>query len=196
MSRPTPVNCPFCSTPQTVNVYQSVNVTIDPSLKEKVIKGTLNDKNCENCGKEISIVSGFLYHDMEKKVIISLNTSENQEAGIASSEENPFLKQKGYIIREVFTYPELIEKIRIFDLNLNDNVIKQVGDDYKPMFKEVIKDIELHVFFEGLEKGLFKKKLVFVCFTHPEQMMKLKQPIKNITKEQQQLLYNLDILRN
>lgn len=186
------VNCPFCDARQTINVYRTVNTTVDPSLKDKVKNGILNDKNCTGCGKNISIVSGFLYHDILNKVIISLNTTE--EPAETFTENNPFVAQEGYIVREVRTYPELLEKIEIFDQGLNDLVLKEIADNFRTAFKEVV-DAELYIFFRKIEKSLFKKKIVFQCFTHPEQLMEISQPFSKLTKLQKQKLFDIEVLR-
>ncbi|MFP9113666.1 CpXC domain-containing protein [Flavobacterium sp. RHBU_3] len=191
---PKAINCPFCNESQVANIYDSVNVTIDPSLKQKVLNGTLNDKNCDSCGKAINIISGLLYHDMTQKLMISLNTSD--EPGITFDNKNPFLKMEGYIVREVKEYYDLIEKITIFDNGLNDEVLAALAEGFSSSLNEIVKDAKLYVFFDRIEKSLFKKKIVFKCFTHPSQMMELKQPISKLDKAQQSLLFNMDVLRN
>lgn len=188
-------NCPHCGQKQNVTFYSSVNVTIDMSLKKKVLNGDINKQICSNCNKEIDIMSGLLYHDMEKRIMINLKIdSDNNE--IKSSGIINELFDKGYIYREVNNYPELIEKIELFDLSINDKVIEKIALQIKENFNEVIKDNKLNVFFVKIKKGLFKKKIVFHCFTHPSQLMKMEWDINNLSKEDKINLFNIDILRN
>lgn len=171
-----------------------MNTTVNPELKAKVKNGILNDKNCTGCGKTISTVSGFLYHDMLNKVIISLNTTG--EPAETFTENNPFVAQEGYIVREVHTYPELLEKIEIFEQGLNDLVLREIADNFKTAFNEVVNDTELYISFKKLEKTLFRKKIIFQCFTHPEQLMEISQPFSKLSKLQKQQLFDIETLRH
>ncbi len=41
------LECPKCGTRQNVFLYDSINVSIDPNLKEKLFKGEINVFQCE-----------------------------------------------------------------------------------------------------------------------------------------------------
>lgn len=191
-------NCPHCNAIQEIKYYQTVNITLEPNLKEEVLSGTLNSKKCTNCRKEITIFSGLLYHDMENRLMFEVKVSDEQDERKAET-LNEF-KKNGYIYREVHSYPELVEKIHIFDNKLNDQVVESVSNKLKAMLDESLKqvketDIEFNVFFKKIEKGLFKKKLVFFCFSHPSQMMEMKYEIKNLSANERKDLYTIDSLR-
>ncbi len=72
MSRIVPFNfrCPSCGKEEKKEIYQSVNVTANPELKDKVLKRTINAISCPACGKNYTIDEPLLYHDMDKKVMI------------------------------------------------------------------------------------------------------------------------------
>lgn len=193
LSKTITTDCPYCGSGQSLTVHSSVNVTIDPGLKPKVLNGTINDNNCTSCGKTISVVTALLYHDMEGRYIISLNTSDEED--FSASAENPFQHQPGYIVREVYNYPALLEKITIFDNKLNDLAIDKIADQYRDSFREMLGH-ELNVFFKTIESGFFRKKIVYNCFSHPEQIMQLEQPLNKIEKPLREALYNIDALRN
>ena len=192
LSNSTIINCPSCNAEQKIDYFSSVNVTVDPSLKEKVLSAKINYQTCTHCKSEINPMSEFLYHDMEKKILLFLKIDENSREDVSFDD---FL-EKGYIIRIVTNYPKLVEKIKLFDNNLNDKIIEKIENEIQGTFKEVIKDNTLHVFFEKIEKGLFKKKIVFQCFTHPSQLMQIKWDFKQLSKEDNKDLFNLEILRN
>lgn len=193
--------CPHCQSMQEVNYYQSVNVTIDPALKQKVLSGTLNTNMCTACNREINIVSGFLYHDMANRIMLELALGENdidegKEAIIKD------LINKGYIYRKVHEYGRLIEQIKIFDQKLNDKIIANVSARMKALLAESLKGvredhetIEFTVIFDKIEKSLFKKEIVFHCFTHPSQVMRVKYNMKQLFLDEKQDLYNMDLLR-
>ncbi|THF51487.1 hypothetical protein E6C50_06910 [Flavobacterium supellecticarium] len=199
-------NCPHCNSEQELNYYQSVNVTLNPELKSKVLSGKLNDSICTNCHKEINIVSGFFYHDMSQKIMLELaladdDTVDHKEEDAKNQLRDKLIEQ-GYIYRKLKQYPRLTEKITILDQKLNDLVIEQVTHRMKSILDESIKEVgsiegnfDFKVFFKKIESSLFKKKIVFHCFSHPSQIMEMKYDFKNLTSDEKNKLYNQDILR-
>lgn len=196
-------NCPHCKTEQDVTYYQSVNVTLQPDLKDKVMSGKLNTNICTNCNKEIDIVSGLLYHDMINKLMIELSfADENDEDEDGKAELMQSLIKQGYIYRKVSEYGRLIEKITIFDNQLNDLVVQNISNKMKEIldssskeFSEGHQNINFTVVFNKIEKGLFKKKISFHCFSHPSQIMSLEFDLKELDSSEKKNLYNMDMLR-
>lgn len=58
------VSCPNCSNRQEIEVWESINVTLDPALKERLFNGTINSFKCSICTYETEIETSLLYHDM------------------------------------------------------------------------------------------------------------------------------------
>lgn len=192
--------CPYCQVVQEVNYYQSVNVTIDPDLKQRVLSGTLNINNCIACHKESKIVSGLLYHDMTNRIMLELALDEN---AVDDGKEKIIneLVDKGYIYRKVHEYGRLIEKINIFDQKLNDKIIRDVSARMKAMLesvkasREASAKPEFTVIFDKLEKNWFKKEIAFHCYTHPSQVMRVMYDVKRLNPDEKRDLYNMDLLR-
>lgn len=194
-------NCSYCNSEQDFRYYETVNITLQPELKNKVLSGKLNTNICSNCKKETDIVSGFLYHDMKNQLMLEMSVSDEDNDEGKKDVINNFVNQ-GYIYRKVNEYGRLIEKIEIFDNKLNDLVVQQISEKLKAMLEDSIRnvkdsdeDFSFNVVFKKLENGLFKKKIAFYCFTTPEQLMEIKYDIKNLTPEEKKDLYNLKILR-
>lgn len=123
MSRPSieKISCGGCGHEQSFTVWQSLNVTLDPDKKKELISGELTRVTCEVCGWSSDVLYGLLYHDMEGKFMVYL-VPDGAEAGL---EELAFVTiMKGYRFRRVATRNELIEKIQIFDINLDDRVME------------------------------------------------------------------------
>lgn len=194
--------CPHCQSMQEVDYYQSVNVTINPELKQKVLSGTLNINICTACKKEISIMSGFLYHDMTNRIMLELALDEN---AVDEGKDNIIreLVGKGYIYRKVHEYGRLTEKINIFDQRLNDKIIADIAarmtGALKDSLKKVGQDPETVMFtvvFDKIEKSLFKKEVAFHCFMQPGQRMQIKYNLKRLYLDEKRDIYNMDLLRN
>lgn len=194
--------CPHCQSMQEVSYYQSVNVTINPELKQKVLSGILNINICTACNKEISIVSGFLYHDMTNRIMLELALDEN---AVDEGKDNIIreLVGKGYIYRKVHEYGRLIEKINIFDQQLNDKIVSDIAVRMTSALQDSLKKvgqapetIAFTVIFDKIEKSLFKKEIAFHCFMQPGQRMQIKYNLKRLYLDEKRDLFNMDLLRN
>ncbi len=67
---PAKIKCK-CGNEVEMQLYDSVNVTLNPELKEKIIKREINIFECPKCGvKSPDLAYPFLYADMTKKIWI------------------------------------------------------------------------------------------------------------------------------
>ncbi len=60
-------------------VYESVNVTLDPKLKNLVFSPKFNLVECAHCGQKSDADIRFIYHDMDKKFWIYVYPEEAVE---------------------------------------------------------------------------------------------------------------------
>jgi hypothetical protein len=59
--------CPNCGREQTCLCWFSLNVDLDPSLRQRLFEGEINGFTCEACGHKAFINMPLLYHDMTRK---------------------------------------------------------------------------------------------------------------------------------
>jgi len=64
------VTCPACLFKDVVPVFTSVNVTMDPDLRDKIFDDELNRFTCPNCGKSKVLPVNLMYHDMDLKFAV------------------------------------------------------------------------------------------------------------------------------
>ena len=112
------VNCPNCGTQQSFTVWDSINVSVDPNLKEPLLTGKLSTFCCSHCGCESNFIHDTLYHDMDKSLAIWLNVEDDPESEKAKQMFSSASETK--ICRIVRTLHELYDKILIFDDDFND----------------------------------------------------------------------------
>lgn len=62
--------CPRCGSDIEARIHSSVNVTVDPDLRDEVMSDRLNTAECSNCGTPIRIVTRVLYHDMTRRIAV------------------------------------------------------------------------------------------------------------------------------
>ncbi|MDY0167042.1 MAG: CpXC domain-containing protein [Thermoguttaceae bacterium] len=150
-SEETTVECPKCTSEQSFTHWQSVNVTLDPDLKEKILDRTLVTFTCENCGYVAEVYHPLLYHDMEQRLMVFLgdeapdaSTSEDVSGSLASSSEAE------YTFRLVSSSNELIEKILIRDAGLDDRVVEVFKLLLLEQLDESSKEDDAELFFSGI----------------------------------------------
>jgi hypothetical protein len=81
MSRrlPKEIKCPKCGTSVNTMLWGSLNVTIDPDVKEYLLEGKVNLFQCTNCNFKAPLSIPFLYHDMENKFCVQYYPFESLE---------------------------------------------------------------------------------------------------------------------
>ena len=56
--------CPACEKKMRVRVYDSVNVSIEPKLRELILSDRIHRFDCSQCGHPVVVETTMLYHDM------------------------------------------------------------------------------------------------------------------------------------
>ena len=158
--------CTNCHVESDFKMYKSVNVSLDPELKDKVISGEIFKWTCPNCGETLYIHYDLLYHDMENEFMIyySPNNCEQLNKDVANSCRNLKGMQRK-IYRTVDSMNRLIEKINILEEGLNDIAI-----EFGKLMLKVDKNNEIpndcDLYFERCitVKGEDNKQLLFRLF--------------------------------
>jgi len=117
------LDCPKCEAKQSVTVYDSINVSLEPGLREKLLNGEINFFQCEKCGERAFIQLPLLYHDMKRSFMVEFypfHALQDQEflsqftkdGEIAVMEEFPDdLKGRIRRVQIVFDMGELIRYV-------------------------------------------------------------------------------------
>lgn len=132
MVREMTVRCPDCGRESNTNAYLTVNVSRDPSLKDRLLSGELLQSHCAGCGARWLNAYPLLYHDMTRGLLINwirfqyAPTREALNAVLPSRVECRQFKalRPDYRFRVVREFDDLIEKIHIFDAGLDDRAIE------------------------------------------------------------------------
>jgi len=115
--------CRSCGKEHSLEVYASVNVAENPEVKPSVKDGSLFVWQCPSCGTTNLAKYPFLYHDPTEKLMVWLlpdgetEVSEKHLKAVADQLE-------GYTLRRVNEVGDLIEKINIHDVGLDDIVME------------------------------------------------------------------------
>ena len=64
------IPCPDCGCEQEVQVWRSVNVTLDGNLRDRLFNGEINRFECQSCGVREFMNVPLMYHDMKRRFAI------------------------------------------------------------------------------------------------------------------------------
>ena len=116
------LKCSGCGKTADVPAYGSINVKLNPELRESVKNGSIFLWECPECGSRNFVQYSTLYHDPDASLMIWLlpeNENVDTDSLGALSE-----KLSEYTLRRVSDAGSLIEKVNIFDAGLDDAAIE------------------------------------------------------------------------
>lgn len=125
------VTCPKCNKEHSIRIWRSINTTLNPEMKAAVRDRSAFLFECSSCGEKKYMDYGFLYHQMEDRIMIhyaSTNENANEIYEMLNGNDPTGMitdmKKDNYLIRIVRSQNELCEKIAIFDEGLDDRIIE------------------------------------------------------------------------
>ncbi len=120
----TQTTCPNCRQPVIVEVQQSLDVSRDPLVKQKLLSNAVNFLRCPSCGYQGLLSIPIVYHDPDKELLltffppdlrVSINEQEKQIGPMITRilDNLPQEKRKAYLLqpKNMLTYQTLIETI-------------------------------------------------------------------------------------
>lgn len=116
-----PITCPKCRHQQDFTIWNSVNVDLDSSLKERILSGELTRFTCDQCQHSCEVNYPLLYHDMTRRLMVYFVVGDDT----SELSSLPFgAMMKGYQLRTVTSRNELVEKIWIAEAGLDDRAME------------------------------------------------------------------------
>ena len=121
------IECPNCHRKGEFEIWDSVNVDLDPELREKIFNEELFMYHCPHCEHVTGIPLDTLYHDMKNQFMLFFSFFKEDDFDYKLMDmEVPKSMMKGdYTFRMVFGLMQLKEKIVILEHGLNDVAIER-----------------------------------------------------------------------
>ncbi len=120
----TQIPCPRCRQPIVAQIEQLFDVSSDPGSKQRLLGGVSNYAVCQSCGYNGPLATPIVYHDAEKKLLLTYFPSElgmpvNEQERLVGplitqvTNHLPLEKRKAYLLRpqSFLTYQSLVERI-------------------------------------------------------------------------------------
>ena len=124
--------CPVCLNEETLTIWDMIDASTDPDLREKLLRKTLQSLDCRNCGNATLIASPLTYLDPDHGLLIECRPDLNQtelENRLSQLRQNPELAgvlAGDSCLRLVAAMNDLIEKIHAREQQLDDRVLEIV----------------------------------------------------------------------
>jgi len=131
-------SCPQCSQPLVAEIFQVVDISRNPQMKQILLAGGINLASCQICGFQGQLPIPLVYHDPEKELLLTFNppdmnkTMEEKESALA-----PLLKEvidnlqpedrKGYLFQPqaMLTMNNLVKNVLVGDGITEEMIQKQ-----------------------------------------------------------------------
>lgn len=136
ISRTVNISCPSCGTQQDVELYDAINVEIEPELKDALMLNQLNRVECSDCELSFRVDLPMLYTDPKNNIMIHwVPETEEATRGQILEEFEQSLEQMNELlppdtempkVRLVTSRVELVELIFLIEAGLNHRVVEYV----------------------------------------------------------------------
>ena len=130
-----PIACPQCAAELDVELYDSINVTEAPLLRDALMANELNAVQCPHCGLSFRVDKRLLYNDTDRGVMIFCfpgsreDYRRNQEEFLRSMQAlNTVLPDEFEppAVHLVFSRGELVERIFMLEADLDERIIEYI----------------------------------------------------------------------
>jgi len=122
------VHCNECGHVFKVQIWSSINATLDPDLERQLLDGSLIRASCAKCGSEHKYIYDTLYHDMNRNFMVEYSGDDEESSADEPVQDKEMQNalQKYRYLRRVYSWNHLREKVVIYRDGLNDIVVELV----------------------------------------------------------------------
>lgn len=134
--------CPECGREGTFTYWSTINTMQEKVMRKMVRTGSAFMYTCPECGKTTIVDYPFIYHQMEDQMMIYYakeDKVDEAEKYFAKQEETfEELKVGGevYLNRIVTSLDEFLEKLKIFDADMDDRIVEIVKIIYAQLIMQ------------------------------------------------------------
>ncbi|MDO4949735.1 MAG: CpXC domain-containing protein [Bacteroidales bacterium] len=162
------ITCPKCSTKGDFEYWASINIDLNPELKDKIFNEEIFVWTCPKCGTRVFIPFGTLYHDMKHSFMIFFSHDEPENDNKYDPMEIPDMVgiEKNYTFRVVYGLLNFKEKILVMENMLNDIAVEKLKYMIIHHMDESMAEKGVRLFFQGITKSDEENEygqMVFYC---------------------------------
>lgn len=130
-----PIQCPKCRHGWSVELYESVNVKTDPTLREQLFANQLNAVTCPGCSFVFRVDKPLLYSDPERRLLIYWFPVPPDRRAEGEERFADWLREAGMVMPDgvqapevhlVFSRIELVERIFLREAGLDERIVEYI----------------------------------------------------------------------
>ncbi len=134
-TRSYPIRCPQCGHEQSVELFDSINVTEDPSLRQALMSWNLNAVACPACSARFRVDKPLLYNDSARRLMIYLIPLREETLEQGEEQFRESLARLNEVlpadvmppeVHLVFSQVELVERAFLFEAGLDERIVEYV----------------------------------------------------------------------
>ena len=172
------VTCENCKSEYTVKVWDELDITENPALREKILRDEIITSKCKVCNHENTTVYPVICIDNKMKIIIwYLPVDEKEFKNSCKALNGELLGEydvtSDYQLRVTDNYNELKEKIIARNENLDDRVLEIATEVYKSQIVCDGSEIELEDIYGMYVNVGEKGQVVFDMLLSDERCMNI-----------------------
>ncbi len=175
--------CPKCKAKGEFELWESMNVDLDPELREKVFSDEAFIYTCPECGHRTGVPYGTLYHDMKHRFMLFFNFFKEDDYKYETMDIPQLPDQDNYIYRQVTGLWRLKEKILILEKGLKDVAIERMKYMMKYILHPEIAEKGYDVYFAGVnyeDKELSEEGSIgFFYHDENDETLSIRYPMDN-----------------
>ncbi len=122
------IRCPRCSVQVDAELYESLDVREDPSLRDALLGNRINQVTCPECSFVFRVDKDLVYHDPGRRLLICCaaagNAEDNATLGALLALLPEDLREQGFHL--VSNRTELIERIFLAEAGLDARIIEYI----------------------------------------------------------------------
>lgn len=125
------LTCPECNQEIEYEMYSTVNVTLDKSMREKVLSGDLFKVECPKCGHIEFAGYPLLYHDQDHMFMVQYTSKEEKENILKGLKDNAKKTEeiigknyRNYHVRVCDEFPAFVEKVMCLETDIDDRILE------------------------------------------------------------------------
>lgn len=145
--------CPKCEVQGDFIIWDSMNVDLNPELRDAILDESAFIYTCPKCGHRIMVPYSTLYHDMTHQFLLFFDFFKPDDYKYEPIEIPPFEGESArkYVYRHVTGLMHLKEKIFILEKGLNDVAIEHLKYMITHHIRPEFAKKEYDLFFYGVD---------------------------------------------
>lgn len=120
------ITCPQCGHIGQMGIWPTLNVSLDPEMKSKVLDQSLFRFTCSKCHHVANVFFRCLYHDMDSHTMVWLVEGGAETDEIQNVMTSLPFATSEYRLRIVRSINDLVEMAMMVDAGLNDLAVQVV----------------------------------------------------------------------